>query len=92
MTFKSMTVRTKLTFAFGGLAVLTLLLAGHSVKALADADERFVSFVHGVNARQLAAANVRAAVDRRAIAALNIVLVSKPEDLAAENSAVRTPT
>ncbi len=88
MKFNNMTVRGKLTLAFGGLAALVLLVAGLSLKSLADSNEQFVDYVHGINARALTAASVRAAVDRRAIAARNLVLVSKPEDLATENAAV----
>jgi hypothetical protein len=41
-----MTVRGKLTLAFGGLAALVLLVAGLSLKSVADANERFVNDVH----------------------------------------------
>jgi methyl-accepting chemotaxis protein len=88
MTLKHMTVRGKLTLAFGGLAALVLLVAGLSLKSVANADDRFVSYVDGINARALTAASVRSAVDRRAIAARNLVLVSKPEDVASEKAAV----
>ncbi len=87
MTFDAMTVRGKLTLAFGGLAALVLLVTGLSLKSVADANERFVNYVQGINARALTAAGVSAAVDRRAIAARNLVLVSKPEDLASEKAA-----
>ena len=87
MTIKNLTVRGKLTLAFGGLAALLLLVAGVSVKSLGDANEQFVSYVQGVNARSLEAAKVRAAVDRRAIAARDIVLASKPEEVASLKAA-----
>jgi hypothetical protein len=41
-----LTVRGKLTLAFGGLAALVLLVAGLSMKSVADANERFVNYVH----------------------------------------------
>jgi len=81
-----MTVRTKLTAAFGGLAVLVLFVAGMSLKALGDADERFIRYVSGINARAQMAADVRTAVDRRAIAARNLLMVTKPADLASEKA------
>ncbi|WP_310731976.1 methyl-accepting chemotaxis protein [Methylibium sp. Root1272] len=88
MTFSNMTVRAKLTLAFGGLSVLVLLVAGLAVRSLADEHDQFVDYVHGVNARAQAAANVRSAVDRRAIAARNLVLISKTDDLASEKTVV----
>ena len=84
MTVKTMTVRSQLTLAFGGLAALVLMVAGLSVKSLQDANDRFGDYIAGVNAQAATAASVRAAVDRRAIAARNLVLVSKPEDLSSE--------
>ena len=86
-TKKKMTVRGKLTLAFGGLSAIVLLVAGLSVKSLGDANERFVDFVHGINARALETAKVRTAVDRRAIAARDIVFAKKPEDVAALKAA-----
>ncbi len=88
MRFNNLTVRGKLALAFGGLAALVLLVAGLSVKDLGEANERFTSYVHGINARAVAAANVRTAIDQRAIAARNLVLVTKPEDLALEKASV----
>jgi len=88
MKLKTMTVRGKLSLAFGGLTAVVLLVAGLALTSLADANGRFVSYVQGINARALAATSVRKAVDRRAIAARNLVLLSKREDLAAERDAV----
>ncbi len=83
MQFKNMTVRGKLTLAFGGLAALVVLVAGLSLKSLSDANEQFVNYVQGIGARALEAAKVRTAADRRAIAARDMVLASKPEEAAA---------
>jgi len=88
MISKNMTVRAKLTAAFGILAILVMVVAGLSLKSLADSNERFSSYVHGINARAMMGASIRTAVDRRAIAVRNLVLVTKPEDLAAEKAAV----
>ena len=46
-----MTVRAKLTLAFGGLAMMVLLVAGMAVKMLSDVNERFDKYVNGINAR-----------------------------------------
>ena len=77
-----MTVRGKLTWAFGALAALVLAVAGFSVKALGESDLRFANFVDGINARALEAAKVRTAVDRRAIAARNIIFTTQASDIA----------
>jgi methyl-accepting chemotaxis protein-1 (serine sensor receptor) len=83
-----MTVRAKLTYAFGGLAVLVLLIAGMAVKTLGDANARFENYVNGINARANTAHLVREAVDLRAVAARNLVLVTKPEEVAVEKAVV----
>ncbi len=88
MNFHNMTVRAKLLMAFGGLSVLVLVIAAVSVASLKQANDRFVSYVHGINARASMAAEVRYAVDARAIAARNLVLVVKPADLQIEKSLV----
>ena len=85
---KNLTVRAKLTLAFGGLIVMVLAIAGFSVAGLADANARFENYVNGINAQASAAARVRAAIDLRAIAARNLVLVTKAEDLALEKQIV----
>jgi methyl-accepting chemotaxis protein-1 (serine sensor receptor) len=88
VAFNALTVRAKLTWAFGGLAFMVLLVAGMSIRALADADHHFVGYVHGIAARASTAGAVLAAVDARAVAARNLVLVTKLEDLEAEKQAV----
>ncbi len=86
--FDNMSVRLKLLTSYGALALMVLLVAGLSLKSLSDADTRFSGFVHGANARVLLAESVRDAVGRRAIAVRNLVLVTKPDDLAVEKAAV----
>jgi len=88
MSTHTMTVRAKLTIAFGGLTVLIAMVAGLALKALDDSNQNFDGYVQGVNARANMAESVRAAVDRRAIAARNLVLVSTPADLESERLAV----
>jgi methyl-accepting chemotaxis protein-1 (serine sensor receptor) len=88
MQHKSMTVRGKLTLAFGSLALVVLLVAALAVSSLLAANDRFIGFVRGINARAQLAEKVRTAVDRRAIAARNLVLVTKQEDLDFEKAAV----
>ena len=88
MNTKNMTVRAQLIWAFSTLAVLVLLVAGLSLKLLNDANQNFVNSVQGIDARAAMADSVRTAVDRRAIAARNLVLVTKPADLEIEKNEV----
>ena len=81
-------MRGKLCAAFGLLALLVLWVAALALTSLRDTDRAFVGFVDGIDARAALAADVRAAVDRRAIAARNLVLVTRPADLAKENAEV----
>ena len=89
MDFKNMTVRAKLTTTFGVLAVMVLLVSGFALNALGTIDERFNSYVNGINVRATVASEVGTAVDRRAIAARNLVLVTKPEDVEIEKADVK---
>ena len=88
MDVKEMTVRTKLTMAFGVLSVLVLAVSMFALHALSDANARFSSFVSGINARAQLAEEVRTAVDRRAIAARNLVVVTKQSDIDQEKAAI----
>lgn len=88
MKFDHLSVRARLSLAFGGLAALVLLVAGLAIKSLSDANERLAAFVDGIHARTVLANEVNSAVDRRAIAARNLVLVTQPEALQAEKAAV----
>lgn len=84
----SLTVSKKLTLAFGVLAALVFAIAGIAIRALSLDNDQFENFVNGINARALAAAQVMEAVDRRAIAARNLVFVNTPEEVAHEKKAV----
>jgi methyl-accepting chemotaxis protein-1 (serine sensor receptor) len=82
------TIKAKLITGFGVLAAIVVVVSGMSLRALSESTEGFSNFIHGVNARAEVAGNVRTAVDRRAIAARNLVLVSTAEDLALEKAEV----
>ncbi len=88
MQYPTLTFRSRLTLAFGGLAALTLAVSAFAVHAVSAANTRFTGFVDGINARAQLADELRFAVDRRAIAARNLVLVKGASDLAAEKAAV----
>ncbi len=83
-----MTIRYKLMLAFGLLVGVVLLVISLAIYLLSEADSRFDNYVNGINARTLMADRVRAAVDMRAIAARNLVLVTSPEDLTLEKQVV----
>lgn len=80
-------VRSKLAWAFGLLALIVLVVSGFAFKELKDANDEFENFVSGINARLAVANEVINAVNARAVAARNIVLLTKPEELAVENEA-----
>ncbi|WP_236060862.1 methyl-accepting chemotaxis protein [Paraburkholderia domus] len=70
------------------LSLIVVAVSGLSLKALSDSTDGFSNYVHGINARADMAVQVRTAVDRRAIAARNLVLVTKPQDLEIEKADV----
>ncbi|WP_233829545.1 methyl-accepting chemotaxis protein [Paraburkholderia sp. ZP32-5] len=88
MNFWQLTVKAKLTAGFGLIAAMVVVLSGLSLKSLGDANDRFANYVDGINARADMAAQIRTAEDRRAIAARNLVLVTKPSDIELEKAAV----
>ncbi|MFM0326033.1 methyl-accepting chemotaxis protein [Caballeronia glebae] len=88
MNLKNITIKNRLIAGFGILAVLVVLVAGMSLRALSVASDGFAHYVNGINARADVASQIRTAVDRRAIAARNLVLVTKPADLELEKAEV----
>ncbi|MFM0213576.1 methyl-accepting chemotaxis protein [Paraburkholderia sediminicola] len=88
MTLKHLTIKTKLIVGFGLLSLIVVVISGLSLKALSDSTDGFSNYVHGNNARADMVVQVRTAVDRRAIAARNLVLVTKPQDLEIEKADV----
>jgi methyl-accepting chemotaxis protein len=88
LNFTQLSIKGKLVAGFGVLAAIVLVVSGMSLSALSDSTNGFSRYVHGINARADVAAEIRNAVDRRAIAARNLVLVTKPSDLDMEKAAV----
>ncbi|MGI4856060.1 MAG: methyl-accepting chemotaxis protein [Janthinobacterium lividum] len=86
--FKNIRIKTKLITGFGILAAMVLLVSGLSLHALGQSTDDFANLVNGVIARADLAAKLRTAVDSRAIAARNLVLVSSAADVALETTAV----
>ena len=88
MINKYSTVKAKLAWSFGTLIVIVLAISFISVKALSDANDEFSHYISSISVRARLAETVRTAVDRRAIAARNLVLVEKPADIEAEKAEV----
>ncbi|NIF75289.1 HAMP domain-containing protein [Burkholderia sp. Ap-962] len=81
-------IKHKLLGGFGILAAIVVGVSAFALHALSDANLAFTRYTAGVNARANTAAQIRMAVDRRAIAARNLVLVTKPDDIALEKADV----
>ena len=73
MSLKNWTVRAKLTLTFGALTSLLILVAWAAAVELRNAETRFDNFVHGNYARLLLSYEARTAIDKRAIAARDLI-------------------
>ncbi|OEZ91336.1 methyl-accepting chemotaxis protein II [Janthinobacterium sp. HH107] len=82
------TVRTQLTLAFGLLVFFLIGISILSVRSFSNFNASFDQYVNGITARANTAHRVRDAIDMRAVAARNLVLVTKPEDLEIERKQV----
>ena len=82
------TVRTQLTLAFGLLVFFLIGISILSVRSFSNFNTSFEQYVNGIMARANTAHRVRDAIDMRAVAARNLVLVTKPEDLEIERKHV----
>lgn len=88
MNRNRMTVRRKLSLAFGLMVTLILLVAGIAIYDMTKQKDLFHNYVTGINARAHLAKDVQSAVNRRAIAARNLVIVTSESERAAEKLAV----
>ncbi|MHA6907345.1 methyl-accepting chemotaxis protein [Ralstonia pseudosolanacearum] len=86
MGLHRLTIQAKLLASFGLLAAIVVALSGFAILALDGANARFIGFVDGVNARVMLVTRIRAAVDRRAIAARNLVLATTAQERALEKA------
>ncbi|MBN3820853.1 HAMP domain-containing protein, partial [Paraburkholderia sp. Se-20369] len=89
MKIARISIKTKLLGGFGLLAAVVVIVSGMALKALSDTNNEFSRYMNGINARATVSAQIRTAVDRRAIAARNLVLVTKPDDVALELAEVQ---
>ncbi|GJG94194.1 methyl-accepting chemotaxis protein [Cupriavidus pauculus] len=88
MKLRDLSIKTKLLAGFGMLALTVLVVSGLSLRALSRSTDGFSAYINGLNARAEVASQVRAAVDQRAIAARNLVLVTTQADLDLEKAEV----
>ncbi|KVQ53983.1 methyl-accepting chemotaxis protein [Burkholderia territorii] len=84
MKIARISIKAKLLGGFGLLAAVVVVVSGMALKALSDTNDEFSRYMNGVNARANLSAQIRTAVDRRAIAARNLVLVTTPSDIQLE--------
>nr|WP_316639172.1 methyl-accepting chemotaxis protein [uncultured Roseateles sp.] len=84
----TLTVRSKLILAFAGIVAMIVVISGLAINQLGTANDRFSSYAQGLRVRSNVAHLVREAVDLRAIAARNLVLVTQPDDVALEKAIV----
>ncbi|MBR8252517.1 methyl-accepting chemotaxis protein [Burkholderia ambifaria] len=89
MKIARITIKAKLLGGFGLLAAVVVIVSGMALKALSDTNDEFSRYMNGINARANLTAQIRTAVDRRAIAARNLVLVTTPSDLQQELAEVQ---
>jgi methyl-accepting chemotaxis protein len=87
MSIARISVKAKLSWSFGLLATMVVAVSGFSLKALDDSNDRFSRYISGINARADMVVKVRTAVDRRAIAARNMALVTASDDFQFEKEA-----
>ncbi|MFK8082278.1 MAG: methyl-accepting chemotaxis protein [Granulosicoccus sp.] len=82
-------VRLRLTFAFGILALLSVFASAFSLQTISNANERFSTYLNEHSVVVSAVEEVRGAVNDRAIAARNLILVSSDADKRDELAAVK---
>ncbi|MEG2047685.1 MAG: MCP four helix bundle domain-containing protein, partial [Comamonas sp.] len=83
-----MSVRKQLGLGFGLLAALVLLVALVAVRTLSTTNASFTDYNANVAAQSLLANRLADAVNARAVAARNLVLVTTSQDVGVEKKAV----
>ncbi|AVS88822.1 methyl-accepting chemotaxis protein [Paracidovorax avenae] len=84
----TMTVKNQLSIAFGALVVMVLIVSVLSLHSLGNANQTFTGYVQGINAQSDLASGLRSAVNRRAIAVRNLVLVTERQEADKEQALV----
>lgn len=83
-----LTIRARLLSSYGLLGFAFLLFSMLFLTSLQAANDNFHQYVSGIGARQNMVNTFREAVDMRALAARNLVLVTTAQDFAVEKAAV----
>ena len=87
--WRNLSIKAKLSGAFGLLIVSIIAISAITINTMREDGAHFSQYIDGIQARADTASKVRQAVDARAIAARNLVLVSSNEHLAVEKAAVQ---
>ncbi len=77
----TMKVKNQLGIAFGALVVMVLIVSVMSLRSLGNANQSFTGYVQGIDAQSNIANDLREAVNRRAIAVRNLVLVTERQEV-----------
>ena len=88
MSLANLTVKAKLTAAFGCLAAIVLVVSALAVTALSQEHESYSNYVNETGARISLAGDLLDATNARAVSARNLVLVTTQADREAEKVAV----
>ncbi|MCX7278279.1 MAG: methyl-accepting chemotaxis protein, partial [Burkholderiales bacterium] len=88
MSLNKFTFKGLLGIAFGLMALLVLAVCLIGLRALGRIGDNLTEYNQVIIAQQNLASAIAGSVNRRAIAARNLVLVTSPEDMATEKSAV----
>ena len=88
MKLNHLRVKAKLLLGFAVLAAVVLLVSALALRSLAQSNSQFSDYLNGVGQRERIAIDLRNAANRRAIAARNLVLVTKEADRNFEQAAV----
>lgn len=88
--WKNTSVTAKLITSFGVLIFLLVGISLYAIGIMKEGDERFNSYIHGIQARVELNNKVRQAANQRAIAARNLVLMSNPADVERQKTIAQT--
>ncbi len=77
---KNLSVKKQLSLAFGGLALLVLVVSALAWRALSGANDQFTGYVGGVAERERLALSVRIFANRRAMGVRDMVVVKTPAE------------
>lgn len=83
-----LTIRGKLGLAFGVMVLLIVLVSALSIRGLNNNKDDFHEFVTGITLRTEMVRGIQAAVDKRAVAARNLVIATQHAEKEKEKTAV----